>query len=433
MMPKGLVLFGYDKPNRYSWSILMGYLESDSILMEQYSFIPLPFHLYKSHLHKEYFKKIDFTQFDFIILAFSFLSAQIPQYEEFINEYKRFFNKIHPKIITVAGGPHAAASPEELVKFKIDFIIPDEGEYAFSSLLHLLLKKPKEIINTTSVPGLARGYPKYVPATKPNLVEIGKYPPFSKKFRLFGPIEISRGCPFRCKFCQTGNRADKMRHASVENIVKWVKLASEIKFDKVWFLSPNSFGYGSKNGVTPNIDAIYSLLSKIKAISAIKGIFFGTFPSEVRPESVTRDVLEVISPFVTNRKILIGAQSASDRLLRSIQRGHTFEQVKKAISLLTEYKFNIELDFIFGLPGENSEDIQDNIKFFNEILDGKYKNVKIHTHTFMPLPGTPFSDEPIGKIDHEILKIIGKLAKDGKAFGEHLSQAGLVQNRYSKK
>ena len=223
-----------------------------------------------------------------------------------------------------------------------------------------------------------------------------------------------------------------MRHASVDNIVKWVKIASEIKFDKVWFLSPNSFGYGSKNGVSPNINALYDLLSQIHAIPAIKGIYFGTFPSEVRPESVTREVLEVITPFISNKKILIGAQSASNRLLRSIQRGHTFEQVKKAISFLSEFNFNIDLDFIFGLPGENLEDIKENINFFNEILDGKYKNVKIHTHTFMPLPGTPFSNEPLGKIDSEIMKIVGKLTKLGKAFGSHLAQAKIQKTRYSK-
>jgi len=409
-MPKALVLFGYDKPNRYTWSILIGFLESDPVLMEQYSFHPLPFHIYKSHLHQDYFEKIDFKKYDFVILAYSLLSVQIPQFEEFNVNHRQFFNKFHPKIINVVGGSHAAASPKAFTKLKIDFIIPDEGEYAFSQLLHTLLKKSKDKIETELIPGLSRGFPIYVPANQPILVKVGKFPPFSAKFRLFGPIEISRGCPFRCKFCQTGNRADKMRHASVENIVKWVRIASEIKFDKVWFLSPNSFGYGSKNGVTP-----------------------GTFPSEVRPESVTREVLEVITPFISNKKILIGAQSASNRLLRSIQRGHTFEHVKNAISLLNEFNFNVELDFIFGLPGENSEDIQDNINFFQDILKSKYNNVKIHTHTFMPLPGTPFSNEPKGILDPSILKIIGKLSKIGKAYGEHLSQAGIVKTRYSKK
>ncbi len=431
-MPKALVMFGYDKPNRYSWSILMGYLESDSILMEQYSFLPLPFHIYKSHLYQDYFENLDFKKYDYIILAYSLLSVQIPQFEEFNLKHSKFFSKFHPNIITVVGGPHVAVSPEEFSKLMIDFIIPDEGEHAFSILLHILLKKSKDKIDTELIPGLIRGFPIYIPASQPKLVEVGKFPPFSSKFRLFGPIEISRGCPFRCKFCQTGNRAIKMRHASVENIVKWVRIASEIKFDKVWFLSPNSFGYGSRNGVFPNINALYDLLSQIHAIPAIKGIFFGTFPSEVRPESVTREVLEAITPFITNNKILIGAQSASNRLLRSIQRGHTFEHVKKAISILQEFNLNVELDFIFGLPGENSEDIQDNINFFQEILNGKYKNVKIHTHTFMPLPGTPFSNEPKGILDPVIMKIIGKLTKVGKAYGSHLAQAKIQKTRYSK-
>jgi len=222
-----------------------------------------------------------------------------------------------------------------------------------------------------------------------------------------------------------------MRHASIENVVKWVKRAAEIKFDKVWFLSPNALAFQSKNGITPNPQALRELLSQIKAIPKIKGIFFGTFPSEVRPESITQEALEVITPFISNKKILIGAQSASNRLLKEIHRGHTFEDVRKAIELLTLFNLAVEVDFIFGLPGETSEDIQCNINFFQEILENRIKNIRIHTHTFMPLPGTPFADDPKGIVAPEILSIIGKLAKQGKAYGEYQVQAGMVGGRYT--
>ena len=67
----------------------------------------------------------------------------------------------------------------------------------------------------------------------------------------------------------------------------------------VRFISPNAFSYGSINGRKPNIRAIEELLEGIRGIIGPKGrIFFGTFPSEVRPEFVSEDILEVIKKYV---------------------------------------------------------------------------------------------------------------------------------------
>ncbi|WP_457920019.1 TIGR04013 family B12-binding domain/radical SAM domain-containing protein [Candidatus Lokiarchaeum ossiferum] len=433
MIKKGLVLFGYDKPNRYSWSILMGYLENNSQLMENYDFIALPFQLYKSPQHSSKIKEIPFQNYDFVVLAFSLLSIQMNQFKEFSKSTPYFFNQFHPKIFTVAGGPHVTASPQEFQNLNVDFLIPGEGEIGFSQLLHTLYNASQDLLNYPMLNGVIQLKPQYSPGLPAKIIELGVTPSFSEKFRLFGPIEISRGCPYRCKFCQTGCSSNKMRHVPIQTILQNVKRASEIKFDKVWFLTPNAFAYGSPNGITPNIEAVQELLTGISQKNSIKGIYFGTFPSEVRPESVTREMLEIVTPLMTNRKLLIGAQTASNRLLKSIARGHNIEDVITAVDLMDEFGIGAEIDFIFGLPGEIEEDIQANISFFNQVLTNKVKNVRIHTHTFMPLPGTPFENENPGIIDPRISHIIGKLAKAGKAYGEYQAQAGLVKTRYDQK
>ena len=429
---KGLVILGYENPNQYTWAILMGYLEQDPILMENYDFRHLPFHLYQAQEHPEIIQSIPFQQYDVVVIAYSLLSIQIPQFREFILNHSQYFSKLHPNVVTVAGGPHIMAKPEEMRHYQVDFVVPNEGEYAFQQLLHALLIQHKAKIDITTLNGVGRVSPNYIPATAPQLITLGNSPSFSPKFRLFGPIEISRGCPFRCKFCQTGNSSQQMRHAPIENLLKWITLGAEIKYNKLWFLTPNAFAYGSRNGVTPNVDALYQLLSGISQIKKIKEIYFGTFPSEVRPESVTSEVLETVSPFITNKKVLIGAQSASNSLLRTLARGHTIEEIYTANELLNQYGFQCEIDFIFGLPGEKEENIEANIHFFEDVLKNRIKNVRIHAHTFMPLPGTPFENELPGQISPKLHDIIGKLAKDGKAFGEYQAQAGLIPNRYSK-
>ncbi len=436
---KGLVLFGYNKPNRYTWAILLGYLEQDPVLMEYYDFKPLPFQLYQALDHPEVIRSIPFQDYDIVVIAYSLMSIQMPQFRDFNLQHPQYFSKLHPNVVTVAGGAHILAKPEDLQNLNVDFVIPNEGERAFQQLLHALRAQPKSktksksFIDVTSLSGVGRVFPNYIPATPPELITLGDYPSFSPKFRIFGPIEISRGCPFRCKFCQTGNSTQRMRHASVENLLKWITLGADLKYDKLWFLTPNAFAYGSRNGITPNVDALYQLLSGIAQIKKIKGIYFGTFPSEVRPESVTREVLDTVTPFVANKKFLIGAQTASNRLLRTLARGHTIEDVYTAIDLLNEYGFKCEVDFIFGLPGEQEADIEANIQFFEDVRSNRLKNVKIHTHTFMPLPGTPFENELPGKVAPKLQEIIGKMAKEGKAYGEYQAQAGMVSTRYTKK
>ncbi len=67
------------------------------------------------------------------------------------------------------------------------------------------------------------------------------------------------------------------------------------------------------------------------------------------------------------------------------------------------------------------------------LLNKKYTNVRIHTHTFMPLPGTPFEYEPLGVVDKRIQRIIGQLSTEGLAFGEFQAQAQMIETKYRKK
>ena len=221
-----------------------------------------------------------------------------------------------------------------------------------------------------------------------------------------------------------------MRHADPEDLFKWIRIGSKIKYTRLWFLSPNSFAYGGPNGTVPNPALIKTLLSGLREIPDIKEIFFGTFPSEVRPEFVTKEVMDVVVPYVSNKYLVIGAQNASNRLLKTIHRGHTFEDVLNALEVLKQYNFSADIDFIFGLPGETEEDIDQNIAFFEAIERGTIRNARVHTHTFMPLPGTPFENEPLGVLNPRILKIIGRLVQKRKAFGEHITQAGIGETRY---
>lgn len=343
----------------------------------------------------------------YVIIPVSLMTAQRTDFQNFMEHNVPKLRKLCKNLLIVVGGWHATGHPEDVIHMGADFVILGESEISFPKFLADI---------KSSISSVAKIY------VVNESVDLNKYPPYSEKYRVFCPIEISRGCPFRCKFCQTGHLYTTMRHVAPENIVRWIKRAVEIRYDRVWFTTPNAFAYGSPKGKSTNPVIVKKLLHDIKAIPNLDEIYFGTFPSEIRPEYVTTEMMEAVHPFISNKFFTIGVQSASDKLLKSCNRAHTFQQALDAIELILGYGYGVDLDFIFGLPGETEEDITLTLQFFRDILKSS-KKIRIHTHTFMPLPGTPYSSEPVGQIAPELEKILGQLASRNKAYGSHEKQS----------
>jgi B12-binding domain/radical SAM domain protein len=232
--------------------------------------------------------------------------------------------------------------------------------------------------------------------------DLDKYPPF--KPPLFGPIEISRGCPWSCAYCQTPRLfGHRMRHRSVEAICKYDQFYEDKRL-----VSPNAFAYGS-DGITPNEAAVELLLRSLSG-----NIYFGTFPSEVRPEFVTPRMLELVNTYCANKELHLGGQSGSDRMLKAIHRGHTAARVLEAVELTHDSGLIPVVDFIFGMPGEREEDQRLTVDSIKAIIA---EGGKVRAHYFMPLPGTELAGTKPEKLSPEIDKLLGKLALGGRLTG----------------
>jgi len=338
------------------------------------------------------------------IVAYSFMSFDLYIVKKEIDFLKS------KGYLLISGGPHSTADPKGTLSMGFDYVFIGDGEE--NILRFLENEKPSD--------GIFDGVRKRV--------DLNDFPPFSPELGIFIPIEITRGCPFKCAYCQTPQLAGRIvRHRSIEMIVHFA-LESVKKNKKVArFISPNSFGYGSKNGVKPNPDAVEELLFELKKVG-VEEIYFGTFPSDVRPESVNDEILRRIKKYVNNKSIVIGAQSGSDRILKIIKRGHTVDTVEKAIEIIASNGFTPHVDFIFGFPFEEKEDILETFKFIEKIVK-KYK-AKIHAHTFMPLPGTELFKVGPGKLTKMHYKFLGKLASKGLLDGYWHKQQELSRRVY---
>jgi B12-binding domain/radical SAM domain protein len=296
--------------------------------------------------------------------------------------------------ITVVGGPHATACPLEVARYA-DFVVAGEGEYTLPALLARI-----EAGQSGPIPGVATREG-YIPSD--HCVRLDMFPSFSQ---MKGYVEITRGCPFSCAFCQTPQIfGHGMRHRSIDAICSFAG-----RYIHARFVSPNALAYGS-DGVHARYEKVERLLKRLKAIG--NQIFLGTFPSEVRPEFICRTSLDLINRYCTNTKIHFGAQSGSDVILKKIHRGHTVDDVMQAVELSREYGLTPVVDFILGFPFETEDDERATVDLISRVT----RDGIVHAHRFISLPGTPLAGTRARPLMPETEKVLGSLALLGKLTG----------------
>ena len=406
----------YHKLNFYSLNAIAGALETDKIIKNLEIFFPSK--------EQELINTLDevITLYNRVAIALSFTTFQLFETIKLIEKLKRRF---HNKCIFIAGGPHPTGDPKGTLDLGFDIVVVGEGEETIIELMNNLLTS-QEI---SEVKGIAyfdeEGIPAYT--GRRASINLNKYPPFPIKNTRFGAIEITRGCPYVCYFCQTPYiSGTSPRHRNIETICKYVQILVDYygDFTDIRFISPNAFSYGSVDGKTVNLKKFENLLSKVRDIIGKKGrMFVGTFPSEVRPEHVTQDSLNLVLKYGNNDNITVGAQSGSQKVLDLCHRGHNVDQIYKAVDLTLKNNLKINVDFIFGLPGENFEDIKSTIEMMKNLSK---KGARIHAHSFIPLPQTPFFKKPVKRMNKIYKKEIQNLIAKGLAFGNWDTQEKLA-------
>jgi len=408
-MANTAVIFYYNPVNRNGFNALASALEKD----KYFSRFEVIFAVNETSL----VEKIGtlFKKYDKIVVCFSFFSNQTQETKKFVAKLRK---KFKDRIFLAAGGPHPTGDPCGTIKMGFDVVIIGEGEETFPAVL-------KKIILARSwktEKGIAFRQGTKVKLTgmlKP--IDINEYSAVSKKYDTFGSIEITRGCPFACSYCQTSHIfGRKLRHRSIKNIISAAALIKKRytqKHENIYlrFISPNAFAYGSSDGKKIDLAKLEKLLSGLRKIAGKKiKIYFGTFPSEVRPEHVTKETVALIKKYCDNDNLVIGAQSGSKKILDKCKRGHTVGDIYNAAKTAISFGIKPNIDFIFGLPGETEEDAKRTADVMQDLIK---IGARIHCHIFSPLPQTAFCNKPAGKIHPIIRKFLNKYQPQNIAYG----------------
>jgi B12-binding domain/radical SAM domain protein len=325
------------------------------------------------------------------------------------------------RTLHVCGGVHATAEPEATLRAGWDLVAVGEGERLVRDLVDCLQRggEPRDLPGIASLrDGALRQN------GRADRIALDDFPPFGPGHGRYGPIEITRGCVYACRFCQTPYFAGaNFRHRSVDNVRQWARWLVGRGFRDFRFLTPTSLSYGAR-GPDPDLAAVEALLAGVREdIGPERKLWFGTFPSEVRPEHVSDASLRVLKRWVSNRALIVGGQSGSDRVLAHSKRGHDAAEIERAVRQCVEHGFVPHVDFLFGLPGEEPADVAASMALMDRLVA---HGAKVHGHTFLPLPGTPFRKAAPGRLDAATRQALLRLASKGQLYGQWEQQAAIA-------
>ena len=345
---------------------------------------------------KDYYVLTPQDAFDFLeeddLALFSFLTGTSSAYIDYVTKLKAKL----PKINTVCCGAHASARSEDMLNY-FDGVCTGEGEESIKDII--------DMAHSGRVEGIITGK---------KVLNLDEYRVFPRKMVSLGPIEIVRGCPSGCAYCQTPQLfRGKLRHRSIDFIVEEIKFALSRKgFADVRFIAPDASSYQYNKGI--NLEAIESLLYNVRNTIGNNGkLFYGTFPSELDPSGVSKELVDLLVKYCDNKQIVLGLQSASYDMQKIMHRRSGLAETENAIELFLDKNFEIVVDLIFGLPYETAATYEETYKFIE-----KWKGrVTIHSHPFDPLPGSRWQYEKPTEVPAKLVKAVKSLEGIGRVFG----------------
>lgn len=310
-----------------------------------------------------------------------------------------FAKRIHPGVVTVQGGTnypfHAAGQLEFLSRHPhTDFYVYYEGEVAFLNLLTRFLdvrtlKGMKEAPIAGSqflAPGdgsLVSGPP--VDRLKqlddiPSPYVTGLLDEFFDG-RLTPMIETTRGCPFKCNFCNAGDDYfDKVNMFSLDYVI-----------EEIMYIAPRISAAGvAKLTIADNNFGMYKRDADIcKALQKVRDTY--KWPMGIMATTGKNNKDRIIKATeILGRSLLVNmsVQSMDETVLTNIKRDNirldTYAQVNQ---ILTKQGRSQNAEVIFGLPGETRDSFVRGI----ETLMASGAD-KITSYTLQLLYGTDYKD-----------------------------------------
>lgn len=216
--------------------------------------------------------------------------------------------------------------------------------------------------------------------------------PFAEAVHERVSIEIMRGCPGRCRFCQASFCRRPIRSRSVEKVFDLARASQETTgFDTVSLLSLSSADY-------PHLEEL---------VARLKGHFEDKRVGLSVPSLRVDQQLHMLPKYFTSvRKsgLTIAVEAAGEHLRQIVNKPLKDDDLFAAVEAAYRSGWQkLKLYFMVGLPGETLDDVRaivdlsDRLARLRKGIDHRTAQLNITISWFVPKPHTPlgwFSQKP---------------------------------------
>lgn len=198
-------------------------------------------------------------------------------------------------------------------------------------------------------------------------------------------LEIMRGCPWRCRFCQSTTTKRPLRFRKVETIL-------QAAWESYWATGYNEISLLSLS--TSDYPYFEELIERFRAEFLPLGVSISV-PS-LRVNHQWR-VLALQLGTERHSGLTLAPEAARDEMRRRIGKQITNEDLLEGCRQAFHRGFHrVKLYFMCGLPGERAEDLAGIVDLAEEIarigrqIRGRAVTVVANVSNFIPKPHTPF-------------------------------------------
>ena len=317
------------------------------------------------------------------------------------------------------GGIYPTFAPEEVIANEyIDYICMGEGEYAVLELCKALASdksidniknfwiKKKDgtviknqlgpLVNVNELP-----YPDY------SIFEPERfYRPMHGKVLRILPMELHRGCPYTCAFCEDPSQNLLYKSRGIAKTYHRSKSPKRVISELHHLIDTYGATFIYFNAETffamPNKDFLELADLYTKEIRL-------PFWLQTRPETITEERIRLLKQMNVSN-INVGIEHGNEKYRREmLKRSMSNQLIISALKILDNADIPVTVNNIMGFPDETRELVFDTIN-----LNRAIKSATVNAYLYNPYPGTGL---------YEVCKQKGYLPKEGdeKTVDTHLS------------
>lgn len=346
-------------------------------------------------------------------------------YSEYVNECKdadillcscyvwnwsittKFVEKIkqnNPSCLVILGGPQVPENDEtfwDKYGSYVDIIVHGEGEYVLMDIFKQYFGDKKY----KNIPGTEGSYYKGPPQQRINDLSTLPSPYLSGTVmelidnhtgdEWIGIFETTRGCPFKCTFCDWGSATyTKMRRFDEKGLVKEIDWMADNKIFS-FFVVDSNWGIFTERDkrIAEHIDSKTMELRKKRKSTGMKAIVVGWAKIKLTK------LIPVVKAMRNSlgQGLEVALQSLDDTVLNNIERKNANIKIEN-IGELTEELLSIGvtgfIELIIGLPGETVDTFKSSLsKILQERRVGGVNGIyEVRSYLCQVLPNAKMND-----------------------------------------